>query len=84
MISGSLSRRSGGPVDDLVLSHPPCHDMIPYSGSEWGEGSRTSMLSLGVGVNIEGFRTHSLRATTATNALDHEADIANMQESQFQ
>jgi site-specific recombinase XerD len=38
------------------------------------------MLSLGVGVNIEGFRTHSLRATTATNALDHEADIANMQE----
>jgi hypothetical protein len=33
-----------------------------------------------VGVNIEGFGAHSLRATAATNALDHEADIAKGQE----
>jgi integrase/recombinase XerD len=33
-----------------------------------------------VGVNIEGFDAHSLRATAATNALDHEADIAKVQE----
>jgi integrase/recombinase XerD len=33
-----------------------------------------------VGVNIEGFGAHSLRATAATNALDHEADIAKVQE----
>jgi site-specific recombinase XerD len=33
-----------------------------------------------VGVNIEGFGVHSLRATAATNALDHEADIAKVQE----
>jgi hypothetical protein len=32
-----------------------------------------------VGVNIEGFGAHSLRATAATNALDHEADIAKVQ-----
>jgi integrase len=31
-------------------------------------------------VNIEGFGAHSLRATAATNALDHEADIAKVQE----
>jgi site-specific recombinase XerD len=31
-----------------------------------------------VGVNIEGFGAHS--ATAATNALDHEADIAKVQE----
>jgi integrase len=31
-----------------------------------------------VGVNIEGFGAHSLRAMAATNALDHEADIATM------
>jgi site-specific recombinase XerD len=31
-----------------------------------------------VGVNIEGFGAHSLRATAATNALDHEADIATI------
>jgi integrase len=29
-----------------------------------------------VGVDIEGFGAHSLRATAATKALDHEADIA--------
>ena len=29
-----------------------------------------------VGMNIEGFGAHSLRATAATNALDHEADMA--------
>ena len=29
---------------------------------------------------MPGFCTHSLRATAATNALDHEADIAKVQE----
>jgi integrase len=33
-----------------------------------------------VGVNIEGFGAHSLRATAGTNALDNEADIAKVQE----
>jgi site-specific recombinase XerD len=33
-----------------------------------------------VRVNIEGFGAHFLRATAATNALDHEADIAKVQE----
>lgn len=32
------------------------------------------------GVDVTGFCTHSLRATAATNALDHEADIAKVQE----
>jgi hypothetical protein len=27
-----------GKSSDLVLSHPPYHDLIPYSGSEWGRG----------------------------------------------
>jgi hypothetical protein len=31
-----------GKHSDLVLSHPPYHDRISYSGSEWGgEGERT-------------------------------------------
>jgi hypothetical protein len=37
-----------GKPSDLVLSHPPYHDMIPYSGSELGrggEGGRTPMIS---------------------------------------
>ena len=34
---------------------------------------------VGVG-NVEGFGVHPLRATAATNALDHEADIAKVQE----
>jgi len=33
----------------------------------------------GIG-DVEGFGVHSLRATAATNALDHEADIAKVQE----
>ena len=32
------------------------------------------------GINVEGFCVHSLRATAATNALDHQADIAKVQE----
>ena len=32
------------------------------------------------GINITGFGAHSLRATAATNALLHEADIAKVQE----
>ncbi len=34
---------------------------------------------IGIG-EIEGSGVHSLRATAATNALDHEADIAKVQE----
>src|SRR6202051_3762680 len=33
-----------------------------------------------VKIAIDGFGVHSLRATAATNALEHEADIAKMQE----
>ena len=32
------------------------------------------------GLNIAGFSPHALRATAATNALDHGADIARVQE----
>jgi integrase/recombinase XerD len=32
------------------------------------------------GVDVPGFCIHSLRATAATNALDHQADIAKVQE----
>jgi integrase len=32
------------------------------------------------GLDVPGFCIHSLRATAATNALDHEADIARVQE----
>ncbi|ONC41609.1 integrase [Burkholderia pseudomallei] len=33
-----------------------------------------------LGITIEGLGVHSLRATAATNALEHEADIAKVQE----
>lgn len=33
-----------------------------------------------IGLDVPGFCIHSLRATAATNALDHEADIAQVQE----
>jgi site-specific recombinase XerD len=34
----------------------------------------------GAQIDIQGFGVHSLRATAATNALEHEADIARVQE----
>ena len=36
--------------------------------------------ALQVGITLKGFCVHSLRATAATNALEHEADIAKVQE----
>ncbi len=37
-------------------------------------------LETGVGAQVSGLCVHSLRATAATNALSHEADIAKVQE----
>jgi integrase len=37
-------------------------------------------LETGVGAQVNGLCVHSLRATAATNALSHEADIAKVQE----
>ena len=33
-----------------------------------------------IGIKVVGFCVHSLRATAATNALEHAADIAKVQE----
>lgn len=35
--------------------------------------------ALQVGIEVENFSPHSLRATAATNALEHEADVAKVQ-----
>jgi integrase/recombinase XerD len=37
-------------------------------------------LATGISAEVNGLRVHSLRATAATNALSHEADIAKVQE----
>ena len=37
-------------------------------------------LETGISVRVNGLCVHSLRATAATNALSHEADIAKVQE----
>lgn len=34
----------------------------------------------GAGTHVDGLGVHELRATAATNALEHEADIAKVQE----
>jgi len=36
--------------------------------------------AVGITVDVHGFCVHSLRATAATNALAHNADIAKVQE----
>jgi hypothetical protein len=37
ILKDSILKAVGKP-SDLVLSHPPYHDLIPYSASEWGRG----------------------------------------------
>ena len=36
-----------------------------------------------IGLSIDGLCAHSLRATAATNALDHEADIAKARACEY-
>ena len=36
--------------------------------------------ALKIGIEVQGFCVHALRATAATNALEHSADIAKVQE----
>jgi site-specific recombinase XerD len=51
---------------------PMCHQAIYHCV--------TKRYAAAAGVDVPGFCTHALRATAATNALDHEADIAKVQE----
>jgi hypothetical protein len=44
ILKDSILKAVGKP-SDLVLSHPPYHDMIPYSGSEWGREPHPDDLS---------------------------------------
>jgi hypothetical protein len=48
----------------------------------WATADSANMLAYAVQtrINVQGFGVHSLRATAATNALEHEADIAKVQE----
>jgi site-specific recombinase XerD len=42
--------------------------------------SLTSKYALEAGIHVDGFCVQALRATAATNALEHQADIAKVQE----
>jgi integrase len=60
--------------------------MLGRRGPNYNDGTNNlykmgKLYAKRVGVNIEGFGAHSLRATAATNALDHEADIAKVRGS---
>ena len=53
----------------------------PTFGSGIAPSIRTLLRSRKIGIgDTLGLGVHSLRATAATNALDHEADIAKVQE----
>ena len=52
-----------GKPSDLVLSHPPYHDTIPYSGSEWA-GSAILMTSLDAGARRSSWRSYGWRSST--------------------
>jgi putative transposase len=69
----TLGRNMHGPDEKGLLKHgkPITADGIYHELKRYG---------LKVGISIEGFGAHALRATAATNALLHDADIAKVQE----
>jgi integrase/recombinase XerD len=72
----------GGALFRPVKNNSKHHSLHPVEGAVTADGiyKMVKYYAKRVGVNIEGFGAHSLRATAATNALDHEADIAKVQE----
>jgi integrase len=82
----TLSRGSA-----IGRSWPLCSITASVARSSAGYASKTykagkaccvlgSRASAGISAEVNGLCVHSLRATAATNALSHEADIAKVQE----
>jgi integrase len=57
----------GGKLDKPICPSANYHRIVNYYAAQ-------------AGVDMSRFCTHSLRATAATNALDHQSDIAKVQE----
>ena len=72
---------AGGPVFRPVTNNRTGELDKPLDGrSVYDNIVRKYAREIGVSAKIEGLCVHSLRATAATNALSHEADIAKVQE----
>lgn len=59
-----------------------CSCRFPTSASITTDGIYKCVLAYAeqAKISVDGFGVHSLRATAATNALEHEADTAKVQE----
>ncbi|GAB3374038.1 hypothetical protein GCM10027514_09360 [Azotobacter armeniacus] len=53
---------------------------LPLRGKRTGAGIFAGAYARAAGITVEGLGVHGLRATAATNALEHEADIAKVQQ----
>jgi site-specific recombinase XerD len=72
---------SGGPVFRPVTNNRTGELEKPLDpGSVYHNIIRKYGRETGISAQVNGFCVHSLRATAATNALSHEADIAKIQE----
>ncbi len=58
-----------GTLDKHLYPDSLYHDVVKFYARK-----------LGISLDVHGFCVHSLRATAATNALEHQADIAKVQE----
>jgi hypothetical protein len=59
---------------DLVLSHPPYHDMIPYIAARSGGGEGAASLSRAE----EGYRLHSVVSTSVSRVVGRGIRIAEV------
>ncbi|GAB3459854.1 hypothetical protein GCM10027398_00600 [Azotobacter salinestris] len=53
---------------------------LPLRGKRTGAGIFAGAYARAAGITVEGLGVHGLRATDAANALEHEADIAKLQQ----
>lgn len=53
---------------------------LPLHGKRTGAGIFAGAYARAAGITVEGLGVHGLRATAAANALEHEADIAKLQQ----
>ncbi len=63
------SIRKGGKVADKTITGDGIYKLIRHYGA-----------ITGLNLAVDGLSPHAMRATAATNALTHEADIAKVQE----
>ncbi|MGF6785884.1 tyrosine-type recombinase/integrase [Paraburkholderia sp. 35.1] len=79
-MTNSPSKHIGGNFDDFLVEEAMLEEVAATALERISVYKCVLAYAAQAKIAIDGFGVHSLRATAATNALEHEADIATVQE----